>query len=35
MIYTVTGWFKIAEYNDKRAITTTNLVEATWLIRYT
>ena len=33
MIYTLTGWFKITQYNDKRAISITNLVETTWLSR--
>ena len=31
MIYTVTGCFEIAQYDDKRAIEITNLVETTWL----
>ena len=30
----VTGWFEIAQYNDKRAISITNLVETMWLSRY-
>ena len=34
MIYTVTGWFEIAQYDDKRAISIANLVESTWLYRY-
>ena len=34
MIYPVTGLFKIMQYDDKRAITTSNLVETTWLNRY-
>ena len=34
MIYHVTGWFKITQYNDKRAISNVNLVETTWLFRY-
>ena len=34
MIDTVTGWFEIVQYDDKRAITIANLVETTWLSRY-
>ena len=34
MIDPVTGWFKIMQYDDKRAISITNLVENTWLPRY-
>ena len=34
MIYPVTRWFKITQYDDKRAITTLNLVEYTCLNRY-
>ena len=34
MIYPVTGLFKITKYDDKRAITTLNLVETTRLNRY-
>ena len=34
MIDSVTGWFEIAQYEDKRAISTKNLVETTWLYRY-
>ena len=34
MIYPVTGWFEITQYNDKRAISITNLVETTWPSRY-
>ena len=30
----VTGWFEIAQYNDKRAISITNLVETMWLSSY-
>ena len=30
----ITGWFEIAQYKDKRAISTANLVETTWLSRY-
>ena len=31
----VTGWSKIMQYNDKRAISITNLVETTWMSRHT
>ena len=34
MIDPATGWFKIAEYNDKRAATIANLVEQSWLAQY-
>ena len=34
MIDPVTGYFEIAQYNDKTAITIANLVETTWLSRY-
>ena len=34
MIDPVTGWFKITQYDDKRVISITNLVETTWLVRY-
>ena len=34
MIYPVTGWLKITQYNDKRAKSIANLVENTWLYRY-
>ena len=34
MIDPVTGWFEIAQYNDKSAISITKLVENTWLSRY-
>ena len=34
MIDAVTGWFKIAQYEDKRAISIANLVETMWLSRY-
>ena len=35
MIDPVTGWFEIVQYDDKRAINISNLVENTWLSRYT
>ena len=34
MIDPVTGWFEIAQYKYKRAISIENLVENTWLSRY-
>ena len=34
MIDPVTGWFEIAQYNDKRAVYIANLVETTCLSRY-
>ena len=30
----ITGWFKITQYEDKRAISIANLVETMWLTRY-
>ena len=33
-IYPVKIWFKIMQYNDKRAISITNLVKTMWLTRY-
>ena len=34
MIDSVTGWFKITQYDDKSEISITNLAETTWLTRY-
>jgi len=34
MIDPATGWFEIAEYDDKRSITIANVVEQQWLVRY-
>ena len=34
MIYPVTGWFEVTQYNDKRATEIAILVEITWLSRY-
>ena len=34
MIDPVTGWFEITQYNDKRAISITNLFGTMWLSRY-
>ena len=33
MIDPVTGWFEIAQYEDKRAVSIANLVETTWVYR--
>ena len=33
MIDPVTGWFEIAQYQDKRVISIANLVDTTWLSR--
>ena len=30
----VTGWFEITQYDDKIAISISNLVKTTWLTRY-
>ena len=34
MIDPVIAWFKVLQYDDKRAIPTDNLVETTWLSIY-
>ena len=34
MIYPVTGWFEITQYNDKRAISILYLFETMWMPRY-
>ena len=34
MINPATGWFEIVQHSDKRSITIANLVEQTWLCRY-
>ena len=34
MIYSVTVWFKITQYEDTRAISISNFVETTGLTRY-
>ena len=34
IINPVTGWFEIAQYEDKRSISIENLVETTWVSRY-
>ena len=35
MIDPVTVWFEMTQYDDKRAIPISNLVETVWLTRYT
>ena len=35
MINPVTGWFEVTQYSNKKATTITNLVETTWMVRYT
>ena len=34
MVYPVTGWSEIPQYEDKRAISMVNFVKTTWLYRY-
>ena len=34
VIYPVTGWFEVSQYNNKREISIANLIETTWLYRY-
>ena len=34
MVYPVTGWIKVNQYDDKRAISIANLVKILWLYRY-
>jgi hypothetical protein len=34
MINPATGWFKIKQYNAKKSITVTNIVEQEWLTHY-
>jgi transposase InsO family protein len=34
MIDPATGWFEIKQYDDKKSITVTNIVELEWLTRY-
>ena len=33
MIDSITGWFEVVRYDDKRAINIANLIETTWLYR--
>ena len=35
MIYPITRWFEITQYDNKRAISIANLVVSKWLTRYT
>ena len=34
MIDPVTGWFEIVQYDNKKVLSISNLVESTWLFRY-
>jgi hypothetical protein len=34
MINPAIGWFKIKQYDDKKSITATNIVEQEWLTHY-
>jgi hypothetical protein len=34
MIHLATGWFKIKQYDDKKSITVTNIIEQEWLTHY-
>ena len=34
MIDHVTGWFEVTQYNGKKAMTITNLVETMWLVQF-
>ena len=34
MIHSVTGWFEMTQYRDKKSMTISNLVETAWLVRY-
>jgi hypothetical protein len=34
MIDPATGWFKIKQYDDKKSITVTNIIEQEWLTHY-
>ena len=34
MIDPVTGWFEIAQHDDKKEISIANLVETIWMYRY-
>jgi hypothetical protein len=34
MIDVATGWFEIKQYNNKKSITVTNIVEQEWLTHY-
>ena len=30
----LTGWFAVTQYRNNKAMTISNLVETTWLVRY-
>ena len=34
IIYLVTGWFEVTQYNNRKVMNISNLVETTWLTRY-
>ena len=34
MIDTVTRWFEVTKYSDKKAMMIANLVQTMWLVRY-
>ena len=34
MVEAVTRWFEVMQYRDNKAMTITNLVGTTWLVRY-
>ena len=34
MIYPVTGWFEITQYNKNKSMTIADLLETTWMVRY-
>jgi transposase InsO family protein len=34
MIDSITGWFEIQQYDDKKSVTVANIVEQEWLSRY-
>ena len=34
MIYPVTGWFEVTQYNNKRVMEIANLVKIMWLSGY-
>ena len=34
MIYPVTGWFELMQYNDNKSMKIVNFVETMWLDRY-
>ena len=34
IINPIIGWFEITQYNDKKEMMISNLVETTWLVQY-